>query len=94
MFSMDIVTFTDARANLKALMDKVADDRAPVVIHRRDAESMVLVSLAEWNSIQETLHLLSSPRNAARLLGAIERLDAGEAKGAATFAAGEPVRPK
>jgi toxin YoeB len=65
---MDIVTFSKARASLKEVMDRVADDKTPVVITRRDAEDMVLVSLSEWNSIQETLHLLSSPRNAERLL--------------------------
>lgn len=64
---MDIVSFTQARANLKAIMDKVAEDRAPVVIHRRDAEDMVLVSKSEWDGLEETLHLLSSPTNAARL---------------------------
>lgn len=70
---MDIVTFTDARANLKAVMDKVAADKTPVIIHRRDAEDMVMVSKAEWDSLQETLHLLASPKNAERLLGAVAR---------------------
>lgn len=73
---MDIVTFTDARANLKDVMDKVAADKTPVIIHRRDAEDMVMVSKAEWDSLQETLHLLSSPKNAARLMGAVARFKA------------------
>jgi antitoxin YefM len=75
---MDIVTFTDARANLKAVMDKVAADKSPVIIHRRDAEDMVMVSKAEWEGLQETLHLLSSPRNAARLLEAIGQANRGD----------------
>jgi antitoxin YefM len=78
MYSMDIVTFTDARANLKAVMDKVAADKSPVVIHRRDAEDMVMVAKSEWEGLQETLHLLASPRNAARLLDAINEAKRGE----------------
>lgn len=80
---MDIVTFSEARANLKSVMDKVAEDKVPVIIHRRDGEDMVLLSKADWDSFQETLHLLASPRNAERLLGAIARFKAMESPEAA-----------
>jgi antitoxin YefM len=75
---MKSLSFSDARANFKAVMDKVVADRAPIAITRRKAESVVMVSESEWASIEETLHLLSSPKNADRLLESIKQLDAGK----------------
>lgn len=75
---MDVVNYSDARQNLKGLMDRVVADVTPIVVTRQKAESVVVVSLTEWNSINETLHLLSSPKNAERLLSAIRELEAGE----------------
>jgi antitoxin YefM len=74
---MDVLTYSDARANLKAVMDRVAEDRTPVVIMRRKAEAVVMVSLADWNATEETLHLLSTPANAEQLRQSIRQLDAG-----------------
>ncbi|MBV8594370.1 MAG: type II toxin-antitoxin system prevent-host-death family antitoxin, partial [Caulobacteraceae bacterium] len=56
---------------------KVVADHAPVVITRQRAESVVMVSLADWNAIEETARLFSSPTNAARLMEAVAELDAG-----------------
>ena len=75
---MDVITYTDARNTLKDVMDRAINDRENVVITRRHGEAAVLMSLDEFNAIQETLHLLSSPRNAARLLASVARLDAGQ----------------
>ena len=76
---MNSISFSESRANLKALMDRVVADKAPVTITRaRGQESVVMVSESEWSSIEETLYLLSSPANAARLLDAIRGLEAGE----------------
>ena len=75
---MDVVNYSDARQNLKELMDRVVADMTQVVVTRQKADPVVMVSLAEWNSITETLHLLSSPANAERLLSAIRQLDAGK----------------
>ena len=75
---MHIETFSHARNNLKAVMDRVVADSAPVKITRQRGQSVVMVSESDWDSIEETLYLLSSPRNAERLLGAIERLNAGK----------------
>jgi len=75
---MDVLSYSDTRANLKAVMDRVVEDRAPVVITRQKAEAVVMVSLSDWTAMEETLHLLSSPRNAERLREAIAQLDAGE----------------
>ena len=75
---MNSLSFSDARANLKAVMDRVVADKAPVAITRQKAEGVVLVSQSEWEAIEETLYLLRSPRNAARLLGSIAELEAGK----------------
>jgi antitoxin YefM len=74
---MVVLSYSDTRANLKAVMDKVVEDRTPVVITRQKAEAVVMVSLADWTAMEETLHLLSSPKNAERLREAMQELDAG-----------------
>jgi len=74
---MDVLTYTDTRANLKEVMDRVVDNHQPVVITRQKAEAVVMVSLADWNAMEETVRLLSSPSNAARLREAIRELNAG-----------------
>ena len=75
---MNVIAYSDARANLKDVMDHVIDDRTHVVITRQKAEAVVMVSLEDWNAIEETLHLLSTPANATRLRDAIRQLDAKE----------------
>ena len=75
---MDVVTYSDARANLKDVMDRVVQDKTEVVVTRQKAEAVVMISLSEWNSISETLHLLSSPKNARRLRDSIEQMNAGK----------------
>ncbi len=74
---MQVISYTDARSRLRELMDRVVDDMTQVVITRQKADSVVMVSLDDWNAISETLHLLSSPRNADRLHSAIRQLDSG-----------------
>lgn len=74
---MNILTYTDARNGLATAMDKVVRDRDETVITRTGRESVVMVAQGEWDAIQATLHLLSSPRNANRLHDAIAELDAG-----------------
>ncbi len=73
---MDVITYSDARANLKDVMDRVVEDRAPVVVTRQRAEAVVMVSLSDWNALAETLHLVSTPANARRLRESIDQLDA------------------
>ncbi len=75
---MNVLTFTDTRANLKEVMDRVVEDHAPVVVTRQKAEAVVMISLADWNSMEETVRLLSSPANATRLMEAVAQLDAGK----------------
>ena len=70
-------TFSNARNNLKRVIDRVVADHAPVKIVRQRGENGVVVSESDWESMEETLYLLSSPRNAERLLTAIRDMDAG-----------------
>ena len=76
---MDVKTYTDARQNLAKLMDEVCETRAPIVVTRQKSGSVVLLSLDEYTAIEETLHLLRSPRNASRLREAIA--DIGKGRG-------------
>lgn len=71
-------TYTQARARLASLCDRVAETREPYVIERRNGENVALISEAELNALLETAHLLRSPRNAARLAGALERARGGK----------------
>jgi antitoxin YefM len=77
---MDVLSYSETRARLKEVMDRVVEDRSPVVITRQKAEAVVMVSLADWNAMEETLHLLSSPANAKYLRDAIRELDEGRGK--------------
>lgn len=71
---MKVVNFTEARNNLKSVLDGVSNDADYTVITRRDAEDAVIMSLDMFNSWMETLHLLSSPKNAEHLEKSINQL--------------------
>lgn len=66
-------TYTNVRTNLAKFLDKVVEDREMVVIQRRGHEDVAMISADELNSLLETLYLLRSPKNAERLLTALER---------------------
>lgn len=72
---MDVMTFSDARAQLKGVMDRAINDKQEVIVTRKNGEAVVVMSLDAWNAINETLHLLSNPRNATRLRASIQKLD-------------------
>ncbi|MEQ9661911.1 MAG: type II toxin-antitoxin system prevent-host-death family antitoxin [Parasphingopyxis sp.] len=73
---MDVVSYSDARKNLKAVMDRVVADKSHVVITRQKAESVVMLSLSDWNALEETAYLLASPANAKRLRESIAGFEA------------------
>lgn len=75
---MDVITYSDTRARLKEVMDRVVADRAPVVVSRQKAEAVVMISLSDWNAIEESMHLLSSETNRKRLVDAIAQMDGGK----------------
>lgn len=70
-------TYTQARANLKALLDEVSENREPVIIHRRGGDDVALIAADELRGLLETAHLLRSSRNAQRLLAALRRAQSG-----------------
>jgi antitoxin YefM len=65
--SMDAVTYTHARNNLAATMDKTIQDHAPVIITRQNGEAVVMMSLEDFQAWEETAYLLASPANARAL---------------------------
>jgi len=75
-----VTTYTNARATLAALCEEVSSTREPVIIRRRNAADVALVSADELASLLETAHLMRSPRNADRLLEALSRAQSNELK--------------
>ncbi|MCR9154586.1 MAG: type II toxin-antitoxin system prevent-host-death family antitoxin [Bacteroidetes bacterium] len=75
---MEVTTLTDFRRNMKAYFEKVLKLGKPLFISRPKGNDMVLMSKSEYNSMQETFHLLRSPKNAERLLKSIEDDKAGK----------------
>jgi len=75
---MNTITYTSARGNLAKTMEKVCDDHAPVVITRKTAQPVVMMSLEDFEALEETAYLLRSPKNARRLLESIAELEAGK----------------
>ena len=75
---MKVVTFSEARNKLKAVLDRVIDDADYTVITRRDADDAVVMSLDYFNSLMETVYLLESPANAASLKRSIKQYREGQ----------------
>jgi len=84
------VSYSKLRDNLAAYMDEVCNGRAPLVITRRNARSVVLMSEEDYDGLMETVHLLNSPANAARLLRSIADADQGRLTERAIVAVAKP----
>ena len=78
MSSMDAISYTAARENLASTMDRVCSDHAPVIITRNRDQAVVMLSLEDYESLEETAYLLRSPANAKRLLEAVHALETGK----------------
>ncbi|HEX4882113.1 MAG TPA: type II toxin-antitoxin system prevent-host-death family antitoxin [Porticoccaceae bacterium] len=74
---MDAITYTTARARLAETMDRVCNDHEAIIITRNGRQSVVMVSLDDFNALEETAYLLRAPKNARRLLDAIAELQEG-----------------
>ena len=74
---MNAITYTAARENLASTIYKVCNDRNPVIITRKRNQSVVLISLEDYESLEETAYLLRSPANAKRLIASIEAAEKG-----------------
>lgn len=75
---MRVVTFSEARNNLKYVLDHVVEDADYTIIKRRDAEDAVVMSLDTFNSYLETFYLLKSPANAGHLSKSIDQYQRGQ----------------
>ena len=77
---MRIISFTQARSSLKAVLDGVVNDADCTVVTRRDAENAVIMSMDYYISLMETVRLLKSPANAAHLAKSVGQYKNGESK--------------
>ena len=77
---MKAITYTAAREGLASTMDKVCLSRAPIVITRNRNQSVVMLSLEDYEQLEETAYLLRSPKNGQRLLSAIGSLERGKGR--------------
>ena len=75
---MTVINYTEARNNFKFVLDSVVNDADYTIINRRDAEDAVVMSLDYFNAMQETLHLLKSPKNVEHLRKSIEQYNEGK----------------
>lgn len=75
---MDAISYTYVRNNFAGTMDKVCSDHVPVIITRKNAEPVIMMSLEDYNSMMETAYLLRSPKNAAVLAKSIAELEANK----------------
>ncbi|MCC5902577.1 MAG: type II toxin-antitoxin system prevent-host-death family antitoxin [Halomonas sp.] len=74
---MDAISYTATRANLAKTMEQVCEDHAPVIITRSKSQSVVMISLEDYDALQETAYLLRAPQNAHRLLESVADLEQG-----------------
>ncbi|MGB0290427.1 MAG: type II toxin-antitoxin system Phd/YefM family antitoxin [Opitutales bacterium] len=77
---MKAITYTAAREKLAATMDRVCEDRDPVIITRKREQAVVMISLEDYEALQETAYLMRSPANAKRLMESIEAAEKGDAR--------------
>ncbi len=76
--AIDVTNFTEVRNNLAAFMDQVVEKHRPLIITRQNKEPVVVMSLRDYNGMDETEYLMSSPANAKALLGAIKDVEQGK----------------
>lgn len=77
---MEAISYTAARTNLAKTMERVCEDHSPMIITRSKAQSVVMMSLEDYEALQETAYLLRVPKNARRLLESIAELEQGGGK--------------
>jgi antitoxin YefM len=74
---MEVTTYSNFRQNLKAYLDDVVNDQKPLYVTRANGEDVVVLSKSDYEGLQETYYLMSSPKNAERLLEALEQANKG-----------------
>ena len=77
---MKVMNYSAARQNFASTMDAVCDDHTPVIITRQKARPVVMMSLEDYNSLEETAYLMRSPANAKRLRESIQEIESGNSR--------------
>jgi antitoxin YefM len=75
---MEAISYTAARQNLSKTMEKVCKDHSPVIVTRQKSDSVVIMSLRDYEALEETAYLLRSPKNARRLIESIAQIEEGK----------------
>ena len=75
---MKAITYSAARQNLAKTMEKVCKDHAPIIVTRKTTDSVVIMSLEDYEALEETAYLLRSPKNTRRLIESIAQLEDGK----------------
>jgi antitoxin YefM len=75
---MEVTSYSKFRENMKSYLDNVVNDSRPLYVTRTNGEDVVVMSKSDYEGLQETYYLMSSPKNAERLLEAIKDLDEGK----------------
>jgi antitoxin YefM len=73
--AMEAITYTNARQNLAKTMEKVCQDHSPVIVTRKQNDSVVILSLEDYKALEETAYLLRSPKNMRRLIESVSQLE-------------------
>lgn len=74
---MVAINYSELRNNLKAMMDSTCDNHEPIIVNRKNHGDVVMVSLEDYQSLQETAYLLKSPKNAQRIYESVESFKKG-----------------
>lgn len=77
---MEAIAYSNARKKFAGIMEKVCNDHEPVIITRKNAPSVIMMSLDDYSAIEETMYLLKSPANAAHLMASIAEFECGKYK--------------
>ena len=77
---MKAITYTAARQNLAKTMEKVCKDHAPIIVTRKTSNSVVIMSLEDYEALEETAYLLRSPKNTRRLIESVAQLESGKGR--------------
>ena len=75
---MEIISYTKARNNFRDVMNQVCENHTPITIYRQESKPVVLMSLEDYNSIEETMYLMSTPNNFKNLLQSIDEIEQGK----------------
>jgi len=77
---MNAITYSQARENLAKTISSVCEDHAPIIITKKGTEAVVMISLEDYEAMEETTYLLRNPKNMKRLLESIDQLERGKGK--------------